>query len=168
MKTWLHLTTGRVHRQGYVGSEEHKTMSTGTKSWPRRIAIALTGTCWIFLLAVPNCFADEPGSLGDSVNLGPRAKPKPGDRGAEVFDTVCAACHENVASRAPSPAILSTMSPNAIVRALKTGVMQVQGQAISDKDKITVAEYLTNHKVADESDRLSPPSCKGREAEFAF
>jgi polyvinyl alcohol dehydrogenase (cytochrome) len=109
-----------------------------------------------------------PSSLGDSVNLGPRAKPKPGDRGGELFDTVCAICHENLATRAPSPAMLSLMSPNSIVRTLTTGLMQIQSQSLSAQDKILVAEYLTGHKVDQGPDRLEPPVCSKERAAFDF
>jgi polyvinyl alcohol dehydrogenase (cytochrome) len=89
-------------------------------------------------------------------------------RGAEIFNTVCAACHANPTSRAPSPVMLSLMSPNGIVRTLKVGVMRAQGEALSDSDKTDVAEYLTKRKLADGSDHLAPPVCKGRAAQFAF
>ena len=54
--------------------------------------------------------------------------------------------------RAPSPVMLSLMSPNGIVRTLKVGVMRTQGEALSDSDKTDVAEYLTKRKLADRSD----------------
>jgi len=64
--------------------------------------------------------------------------------------------------------MLGLMSPNGIVRALKDGVMRAQGQALSDSDKVHIAEYLTKRKMGDGSDRLAPPVCRGHEAEFAF
>jgi len=90
------------------------------------------------------------------------------ERGPEIYKTVCAACHENATSRAPSPILLSLMSPGGIVHALKSGVMRAQGQALSDPDKIHVAEFITKRKVGDGSDRLEPPVCKGNAAEFGF
>jgi polyvinyl alcohol dehydrogenase (cytochrome) len=64
-------------------------------------------------------------------------------KGAEIFKGLCAACHENVASRAPSPILLSIMSPNGIVRALTDGVMRGHGLALSEEVKIHVAQFLT-------------------------
>ena len=121
-------------------------------------------TCSLVVGLLTLAVADEPLAGGNS--LGPQAKP--GDRGAEVFETVCAGCHEGAITRAPSPAILSLMSPTAILRALRTGAMRVQAQGLSDSDKVHVAEYLSNHNVTEGTDQLSPPQCKGASAEFAF
>jgi polyvinyl alcohol dehydrogenase (cytochrome) len=89
-------------------------------------------------------------------------------KGAEIFKGLCAACHENVASRAPSPVLLSIMSPNGIVRALTDGVMRGQAQALSAEDKIHVAQFLTKRKIGDGSDRLAPPTCSASDREFDY
>jgi polyvinyl alcohol dehydrogenase (cytochrome) len=89
-------------------------------------------------------------------------------KGAEIFKGICAACHENVTSRAPSPVLLSMMSPNGVVRALTSGVMRAQGQSLSEEDKVHVAQFLTKRKLNDGSDRLSPPACRASERVFAF
>ena len=89
-------------------------------------------------------------------------------KGAEIFKSLCAACHENVTSRAPSPVLLSIMSPNGIVRALTDGVMRGQGQALSAQDKIHVAQSLTKRKMDDGTDRLTPPACSPSEREFSY
>jgi cytochrome c553 len=113
------------------------------------IAVAMTVACCMLLAFCPKGLAAQ--TAGGSVQID--------ERGAEVFKTICAACHENVTSRAPSPVMLGLMSPNGIVRALKDGVMRAQGQALSEADKIHVAEYLTKRKLGDGSDRLTPPVC---------
>jgi polyvinyl alcohol dehydrogenase (cytochrome) len=89
-------------------------------------------------------------------------------KGAEIFKGICAACHENVTSRAPSPILLSIMSPNGIVRALTDGVMRGQGQALSADDKIHVAQFLTKRKIGEATDRLAPPACSPSDREFAY
>ncbi len=121
-------------------------------------AAAMTVAFCMLLSLCPKGFAAP--AVGEPVQID--------ERGAEVFKTMCAACHENVSSRAPSPVMLGLMSPNGIVRALKDGVMRAQGQALSDSDKVHIAEYLTKRKMGDGSDRLAPPVCRGHEAEFAF
>jgi polyvinyl alcohol dehydrogenase (cytochrome) len=94
---------------------------------------------------------------------------KAGGRGSTVFQSICAACHGNIATRAPSPAMLGLLSPNTIVRTLRVGVMKGQGEALSDSDKVAVAEFLTKHKVSDSSDdHLAPPQCNGDESKFSF
>jgi polyvinyl alcohol dehydrogenase (cytochrome) len=60
------------------------------------------------------------------------------------------------------------MSPNGIVRTLKVGVMRTQGQALSEEDKVHVAQYISKRKLADDADRLAPPVCKGSAAQFAY
>lgn len=91
-------------------------------------------------------------------------------RGAEIFKGICAACHENVASRAPSPVLLSIMTPNGVVRALTDGVMRAQGQALSAEDKVHVAQFLTKRKLSETREELAPPApaCGRAEREFDF
>jgi polyvinyl alcohol dehydrogenase (cytochrome) len=147
-------------------------MTMGFKRSLIRILVS-GGTC--FALAASQsiadntpCIADNPKSLGDSVNLGPRAAPKPGDRGGQLFSDRCAICHENVTTRAPSPAMLSLMAPESIVRTLTDGAMQAQGKAVADPDKVLIAEYLTGRKVSEGSDGLTPPMCSSADAAFDF
>jgi polyvinyl alcohol dehydrogenase (cytochrome) len=89
-------------------------------------------------------------------------------QGAEIFKGHCAACHENVTSRAPSPILLSIMAPNGIVRVLTDGVMRGQGQALSAEDKIHVAQFLTKRTMGDVTDRLAPPACGPSDRVFAY
>jgi len=77
-------------------------------------AAAMTVAFCMLLSLCPKGFAAP--AVGEPVQID--------ERGAEVFKTMCAACHENVSSRAPSPVMLGLMSPNGIVRALKDGVMR--------------------------------------------
>jgi polyvinyl alcohol dehydrogenase (cytochrome) len=58
------------------------------------------------------------------------------------------------------------MSPQSIYRALKDGKMQGQAQALSDDDKVAVAEFLTRKKISAVSAEPEPPACKGKAARF--
>jgi polyvinyl alcohol dehydrogenase (cytochrome) len=98
----------------------------------------------------------------------PVVAPIEDPNGAEIFKSHCAACHENATSRAPSPILLSIMSPNGIVRTLTDGVMRGQGQSLSAEDKIHVAQSLTKRKIGDATDRLAPPACSPSDREFAY
>jgi polyvinyl alcohol dehydrogenase (cytochrome) len=111
--------------------------------------IGLTGTVTAAVQAPPVAAIEDP-------------------KGAEIFKGACAACHENVSSRAPSPILLSIMSPNGIVRALTDGVMRGQGQTLSAEDTIHVAQFLTKRKIGDATDRLTPPTCSPSDREFAY
>src|SRR5689334_11896096 len=72
----------------------------------------------------------------------------PGAQGANsgqaVFDRSCAACHATGNTvKAPTPDVLRQLSPEAIVNALVNGKMTTQGAALSDADKVAVAQFLT-------------------------
>jgi polyvinyl alcohol dehydrogenase (cytochrome) len=63
--------------------------------------------------------------------------------GFAVFQQHCVSCHGNPAfERAPTPAILRTMSPERIYTALTSGIMKPVGDTLSDTDRRRVAESL--------------------------
>jgi len=90
---------------------------------------------------------------------------KEDSRGAQIYRQTCMVCHEGGVARAPANFILRNMPPAAIYRALTTGPMQPQAQALSDDDKRAVAEYLANRPMGGQS-KLDPPSCSGDAAKF--
>src|SRR5215471_14676222 len=63
--------------------------------------------------------------------------------GFQTFQQHCSRCHGNSAVKAPSPAALRQLAPEKIVEALTTGVMRIQGQALSEVDRRRVAEALS-------------------------
>ncbi len=67
-----------------------------------------------------------------------------------VFQQHCAICHDNPATRAPGTASLRAMSPSFIVHALTSGIMQGPGAALSPAQRVSIAEYLTGKKLADD------------------
>ncbi|HXD73748.1 MAG TPA: PQQ-binding-like beta-propeller repeat protein, partial [Vicinamibacterales bacterium] len=71
--------------------------------------------------------------------------------GAQVFRSQCASCHTGQPdSRAPSPDALTSRTPQAVIEALTTGAMRVQGSKLSGGDRRAVAEYLTGKQVGDD------------------
>jgi polyvinyl alcohol dehydrogenase (cytochrome) len=88
-------------------------------------------------------------------------------RGQDVYQRTCASCHEARVPRAPDPYILRVMPPSAIYRALTTGAMRIQAQALADEDKRAVAEYLSGRPLS-ASRELEPPACSGDAAKFDF
>jgi polyvinyl alcohol dehydrogenase (cytochrome) len=87
-------------------------------------------------------------------------------RGAELFRSNCARCHESAVERAPPQAVLALMSPSSIVRALTEGAMRSQGNGLSAADKVLVAEYLTHQKFDAKQVAAGPPACAVGSAQF--
>src|SRR5262249_57291587 len=79
----------------------------------------------------------------------PPGFPPPTPGGPGVFQRACAACHVNPASdsRAPNPGALAQFAPDAIVNALTTGAMRLQGEKLSETERREVAEFLTGRPV---------------------
>jgi polyvinyl alcohol dehydrogenase (cytochrome) len=69
--------------------------------------------------------------------------------GFAIFQQRCMTCHGNPDAplKAPEPAALRQLTPEAIVAALTTGVMKVQGEALSDAQKRQVAESLSGRPL---------------------
>jgi polyvinyl alcohol dehydrogenase (cytochrome) len=77
-----------------------------------------------------------------------RAGQAPADAGATVFQRECAACHLQGPGRTgPTVDALRELTPEAIVTALSTGRMRVQGEGLSDVERRAVAEFLTGRTM---------------------
>jgi polyvinyl alcohol dehydrogenase (cytochrome) len=77
---------------------------------------------------------------------GADGQPPGGTRsGYGIFQTKCMSCHGNpaAAQRAPDPSTLREMPPERIYEALTSGVMKIQGEALTDQQKRVVAESLS-------------------------
>lgn len=87
--------------------------------------------------------------------------------GAEVFKTVCSACHDGGEPRAPAVHMLRLMSSGTIYRVLTVGPMQLQARRLTDADKRAVAEYLGASNTAT-SAGTGTPLCKRRQSDFDY
>src|ERR1700680_4420258 len=68
--------------------------------------------------------------------------------GAAVFHRPCAPCHNGAAdSRAPRVETLRENSPQAIIDALVSGAMRLQGSRLGGAERRAVAEYLSSRKI---------------------
>ena len=69
--------------------------------------------------------------------------------GFAIFQQRCMTCHGNPDAplKAPEPATIRQLTPEAILEALTTGVMKVQGQALSDLQKKQVAESMSGRPL---------------------
>ncbi len=63
--------------------------------------------------------------------------------GEALYTQYCSTCHNDPVDRAPSRLALSDYNPNAIFHALNNGIMRTQAAALSEDQRIAVAEYLT-------------------------
>ena len=63
--------------------------------------------------------------------------------GSAVFDRACATCHQTGQDKAPTPDVLRTFTPEAVVNSLVNGKMTVQGSALTGVERSAVAQFLT-------------------------
>jgi polyvinyl alcohol dehydrogenase (cytochrome) len=103
------------------------------------------GATVLFVLAAAAAFAQAPGP--------PPGFPPPPQGGVGVFQRVCAQCHASPAadSKAPNPAALAAFAPDAIVNALTNGSMRLQGETLTEAERVQVAEFLTGRTVGSPS-----------------
>lgn len=68
--------------------------------------------------------------------------------GPQLFATECASCHTTADdARAPSLAMMRGLQTAAVLTALETGKMSVQGERLSDEQKSRVAEFVTGRAL---------------------
>ena len=89
-----------------------------------------------------------------------------GHPGKAVFDQHCAKCHENAVPRAPHLSFLQMLPGDMILRALNEGVMRPMASALSDEQKVNVAQYLAGS--IESPDGKSLPMCEGTQANFDY
>ncbi len=97
-------------------------------------------------LPLVSLFAGAMAAFAFSPAAAQSASAPPGDQ-ESLFQAACAVCHANPATRAPTRESLSAMSPDFIVEALTSGVMQQQGSALSPDQRAALAEFLTGQKI---------------------
>jgi polyvinyl alcohol dehydrogenase (cytochrome) len=68
--------------------------------------------------------------------------------GEALFAQHCAACHLTpVEDDIPTRAAMGTLAPNAIVESLTEGTMRLQGQPLTQPERIAIAELVTGRRV---------------------
>ena len=69
--------------------------------------------------------------------------------GSAVFERECASCHARTSASppVPGPEVLRQLAPDAIVTALTSGRMRVQGDRLTEAERRMVAEFLTGRSV---------------------
>jgi polyvinyl alcohol dehydrogenase (cytochrome) len=80
--------------------------------------------------------------------------------GEALFAQHCAACHLNPAEdKIPTRAAMGSLAPNAIVESLTEGTMRLQGQALSQTERVAIAELVTGRPVLAASRQLEQGLC---------
>jgi polyvinyl alcohol dehydrogenase (cytochrome) len=69
--------------------------------------------------------------------------------GAALYQRNCASCHDNPQDRTPPRSLLSSLPPEAIVTALLTGVMKIQGERLGAAEIHAIAQFLTGKAVGE-------------------
>jgi polyvinyl alcohol dehydrogenase (cytochrome) len=126
------------------------------------LASALLAVTWP--AAAQNTAPAEPELLTPRANISTASR----ELGASVFRQSCAACHLSGAGGAPDVASLSFLAPQSVLRALTTGRMKAQGAALSQEQKVAVAEFLTHRRLDIATLAAKPLACTGKAARFDF
>ena len=98
---------------------------------------------------------------------GQRGGPPGSEQGIALFQTRCSVCHNNPVERAPTASAIREMTPERIYESLTTGVMKMQGEALSDQDKRLIAEFMAGRPLgsARQGDAKNMPSqCRNNPA----
>jgi polyvinyl alcohol dehydrogenase (cytochrome) len=92
--------------------------------------------CWSFLIAC-SAFAV--------------ACPALAQDGVALYQSRCAKCHDSPTGRTPAVSTLRAMSSAAILRALESGTMRMQGQGLGSAERIALAIYLSGGPIKGET-----------------
>ena len=77
-----------------------------------------------------------------------------------LFTQHCAACHLNpTEDDVPTRAVMAALAPNAIVESLTDGTMRIQGQALTQPERVAIAELVTGRPVLAAAARLDQGLC---------
>ena len=81
------------------------------------------------------------------------------ERGAALYETHCAGCHDGATPRAPPKSLLAIMASGAVLRALESGVMARYAEALSGAERRALVTHLTGRAPAPPGESLTAPSC---------
>jgi polyvinyl alcohol dehydrogenase (cytochrome) len=128
----------------------------------RLLAPALAAALAVFGLSLAGAAPPTP-EVKDFTGRDPVLESWPG---AAVYHADCAACHDAGVNRAPQKINLIDMTPEAIHAALTDGPMRPQGSALSEEQKVQVAEYLSGRKMGSATAAAALRMCTGAAAHF--
>jgi polyvinyl alcohol dehydrogenase (cytochrome) len=108
----------------------------------------------ILLLTIIFAFRIQPGTKEKNTVFAEKMSTEPGHNNIpdstakKIFYTSCYNCHkDSAATLAPGLAIMSAMTPRAILASLNNGKMRQQAAAMSAEERTAVAEWITKTKI---------------------
>lgn len=111
----------------------------------------------LLLLSTTSTAASNDSSSAPTPNA--IAEAEANAQGEAIYNQHCASCHDKGVAKAPDRPMLYFLSTSAIHQTLTQGAMRAQASALSDDQKILVAEYLTQRKLNTESPHPQAPQC---------
>ena len=94
-----------------------------------------------------------------SISIGQQSLAQAPDA-EEIFNSNCAACHvQQAGENIPDRAALEALEPNAILRTLTDGAMRLQGTALSQVQRISIAEHLSGKPLLQQTIKLDVGMC---------
>ncbi len=118
--------------------------------------------------ATPPGAADGPASAAGAPDFQSRQSAFDAQRspGKAVFEEACASCHLGQVAKAPHKIFLQMLSGPTILASLESGLMQEQARALSDAQRIAVAEYLSAAPLAAQRPAVPPKLCAADASPF--
>jgi polyvinyl alcohol dehydrogenase (cytochrome) len=95
-------------------------------------------------------------SIVQQSNAQAAEQPHPG---AALYETNCAACHDQPFYKAPSRSMIGRLSPDNILRVLNDGSMKSQAAGIDIAGRSAIAEFLSRRLLSDMEAQALPPQC---------
>jgi polyvinyl alcohol dehydrogenase (cytochrome) len=90
-------------------------------------------------------------------------------RGADIFQSRCAGCHEKPLEHVPPKSAISALAPESVFRALTAGVMRQNAAGLSDDELKAVVVHLTGRLPgADTQAQLNANRCRGAAPSLAL
>ncbi len=80
--------------------------------------------------------------------------------GKAHYDRACTSCHGGAVQKAPHREMLGLMTPEAILGTMTSGVMQAEAAALTDEERVAVAEYLAASPLGGEIAEI--PACSAQ------
>ena len=142
-------------------------MKTSIRTWLGMVVLVCVGACG---QDAPTSAEKEEQSAPEAAALNSldEMQASSGELGARdtlpggpLYAQHCAQCHDGSVAKAPHTSFLEMMTPDAVLAAMNDGIMAPQAAALSDAQRIHVAEYVTLARVGS-AKTAEPNWCEDR------